>query len=768
MKQIFFLCILLILSSQFVIAQHVITGKIHDATSGQPLAGAYILVPKAKKATTTDYAGQFKLSLESDSSHLLEISYIGYHSQTLEVKPGGPMLQIELSPNTAELGTVVVTATRGRRGAYEVPLRIGIMQREAIEALPVFSADDILRSIPGVSVSRGASFFGSSTVSMRGMGSEAGRTLVMVDGVPVNKSDGGSVNWNAISFNDIEQVEVIKGPGSSIYGGNAMGGVINLISQTPQKRLEGALSQSIGTFNTYQTQLKVSGRENKFYWGLQGMYRNSDGYITTPADEVDEYSIASFLDEYQIGGRLGYTLTARQSFEINGGYYNGKRGTGAKYSDYGFENDELAADNGAYNQYTNTNLRLIYRASFQNNSSLNMTLYGQQEIYANIRESFRNNVITRYDVESGRDDMGLNSSYSFKLGTNHLITSGVDFRYGAVDGADMYLTSSDEVLNKGKMNQLGIYAQDEISFGQSPFSLLAGVRFDMASFYDGAFIVNNPTNETAFLQDFDGALADASFNAFSPRLSMQYFEKGKFRLYAGYSKGFRAAVLDDLCRTGRISGGMKLANPELKPEYLDNFELGADFFVGPSLRISPTAFYAIGRDYHAYIATGDSLLLNNRMRPIRIKDNIGEVNIHGVELEMELKISDNFQWRLAYSHTKTEIKQFDLFDAEKDDDLVGKALVYQPSDGLFSSFAWQSNVLNGLASINYKGAQWLNDVNTEKIDAFLYVDMRLWRQVYKGLTAAVNVHNLFNQEYIDSRNIIAPGRMVMAELKYSF
>jgi outer membrane receptor protein involved in Fe transport len=768
MKRIFFLCILLIISSQFVIAQHVITGNIHDAKSGQPLAGAYILVPKAKKATTTDYAGQFKLSLESDSSHLLEISYIGYHSQTLEVKPGGPMLQIELSPNTAELGTVVVTATRGRRGAYEVPLRIGIMQREAIEAMPVFSADDILRSIPGISVSRGASFFGSSTVSMRGMGSEAGRTLVMVDGVPVNKSDGGSVNWNAISFNDIEQVEVIKGSGSSIYGGNAMGGVINLISQTPQKRLEGTLSQSIGTFNTYQTQLKVSGRGNKFYWGLQGMYRNSDGYITTPADEVDEYSIASFLDEYQIGGRLGYTLTARQSFEINGGYYNGKRGTGAKYSGYGFENDELAADNGAYNQYTNTNLRLIYRASFQNNSSLNMTLYGQQEIYANIRESFRNNAITRYDVESGRDDMGLNSSYSFNLGTNHLITSGLDFRYGAVDGADMYLTSSDEVLNKGKMNQLGIYAQDEVSFGQSPFSLLAGVRFDIASFYDGAFIINNPTNETAFLQDFDGALADASFNAFSPRLSMQYFEKGKFRLYAGYSKGFRAAVLDDLCRTGRISGGMKLANPELKPEYLDNFELGADFFVGPSLRISPTAFYAIGRDYHAYIATGDSLLLNNRMRPIRIKDNIGEVNIQGVELEMELKISDNFQWRLAYSHTKTEIKQFDLFDAEKDDDLVGKALVYQPTDGLFSSFAWQSNVLNGLATINYKGAQWLNDVNTEKIDAFLYVDMRLWRQVYKGLTAAVNVHNLFNQEYIDSRNIIAPGRMVMAELKYSF
>lgn len=762
------LIICLLLGSNLLFAQQTITGKVVSAETNEPVSGAVIKVKGTQTGTTSAFNGNFSLRIEERESTILEISFVGYESKEVILRADERILTVALSPELRQLGTVIVTATRSRRDKYEVPVRVDVLEKERVEAIPALSADDYLRMLSGISVSRGASFLGSATVSMRGMGSEAGRTLVMVDGVPVNKTDGGSVNWNAINAENIEQIEVMKGPGSSIHGGNAMGGVINMISPTPSQNIEGSLSQSYGTFETANTQANIGGRNNNLFWGINGRYRMSDGYITTPADEIDEFSVASFLEEYQAGGSAGYFLSNEQMIEGSVSYYSGKRGTGSNFTGFGFDNESLAASEGAYNTSTTFNGRVAYRGAFENAGQLQITLYGQRENYQNIRENMRNDVISRYDVESLRDDLGFLSSFTVGIGNSHTLTTGADIRHGAVDGADIYVTSSDKVYNLGKMNQLGLYLQDEVSFGESPIILLAGIRFDYTGFYDGAFLVEDPTEQTAFLQDFTGELDDASFSALSPRISAQYHIPQGFRIYAGYSRGFRAPVLDDMCRTGRISGGMKLANPDLEPEYLDNFELGGDIFIGRSLTISPAIFYAQGRDYHAYIATGDSLLLNNRMRPIRIKDNIGRVEISGAELAADFRIRTSLNWIVSYSYTHTEIKEFRVLDPNEDDDLVGKELVYQPRDIFHTSLIWRNNNVNSMISFNYKGAQWLNDVNTEEIEAFNYIDLHMWRPFFRGLSVALKVHNLFNQDYVDSRNMIAPGRMINAELKYSF
>jgi iron complex outermembrane receptor protein len=762
------LIICLLLGSNLLLAQQTITGKVVSAETNEPVSGAVIKVKGTQTGTTSAFDGSFSLRLEERESIILEISFIGYETREITIEAGERSLSIVLTRDVRQLGAVIVTATRNRQNRYDVPIGVDVLEKEKVEAIPALSADDYLRAISGISVSRGASFLGSATVSMRGMGSEAGRTLVMIDGVPVNKTDGGSVNWNAINAENIEQIEVMKGPGSSIHGGNAMGGVINLISPTPSQNIEGSISQSYGTFETANTQANIGGRNNNLFWGINGRYRMSDGYITTPADEVDEFSVASFLEEYQAGGRAGYFLNADQMLEASLSYYLGQRGTGAKFTGYGFENDALAVPDGAYNEYTALNGRLLYRGSFDNNSQLNITLYGQRENYQNIRESVRNEIISRYDVESVRDDMGFLSSFTFNPLQNHIVTTGIDLRHGAVDGADIYLTSTDQVLNLGKMNQLGVYLQDEIRIAQTPWSVLAGIRFDYSGFYDGAFLVENPTNETAFLQEYTGDLDDANFSAFSPRLSLQYHIPQSFRIYAGYSRGFRAPVLDDMCRTGRISGGMKLANPDLQPEYLDNFEVGGNIFLGNRITISPAVFFSQGKDYHAYIATGDSLILNNRMRPIRIKDNIGKVEILGAELGAQINLLKGFDWNLSYSYTDTKIAEYQIFDPGEDDNLVGKQLVYQPRDMFYTALTWRNPIVNTLVSFNYKGSQWLNDINTEEIEAFSYIDLQLWRPVYRGLSVSLKVHNLLNQDFVDSRNMIAPGRMINAKLKYSF
>ena len=764
-KMILLFGVLLFISTNGIAQSQHVKIMVLDALNGQALPGATVQITGSDKIISTDADGvatQFSV----DESLEIIVSYIGYQTQQLTIGAEHRYMLVKMQPDATLLKTVVVTATRTRRDMMDVPQRVSTVSSSKLNAIQAFSADDYLKTVAGINYSRGASIFGSSTVSLRGMGNEQGRTLVLLDGVPLNKSDGGSVNWNAIPQASIGQIEVVKGPGSSIHGGNAMGGVIHMISRTAVEKLEVNASQGYSTFNTWDSQLELQGRNQKFFWSVSGMYRNSDGYITQPADEIDEYSIPSFLDEYRASARAGYEIKAGQTIEASLAYYDGKRGTGSSFIGYGFENENLAAPEGAFNRYGSLNGRLVYRAALPNNGLLNMSLYGQREEYQNIRESLSKAKIIRYDVSSYRDDIGLTSTYTQQLGSMQQITAGVDFRNGAVDGADVYLTSTDEVINQGKINMLGAFVQDEISIPGTKFSILAGLRFDHASFYDGRFLVNNPTAETEFLQDYDGDLSDANFNALSPRIGIQYFTNSKYRLFAGYSRGFRSPVLDDMCRTGRISGGMKLANPNLKPEYLDNFEIGADIFPTEKIHLSASLYYAIGTNYHAYIATGDSLILNNRMRPIRIKDNIGEVAITGLELEAEWNILQNLSWNFAYTYTDTEIKDYKRFNDLIDDDLTGKMLVYQPKNSLFTSISWKSKIVNGFISWNYKGEQAINDINTEKIEAFNYVDFHLWRSIYKGLSASLEAHNLLDQDFIDSRNLVAPGRMVMVKLRY--
>ncbi|RLA92715.1 MAG: TonB-dependent receptor, partial [Deltaproteobacteria bacterium] len=134
-----------------------------------------------------------------------------------------------------ELEEVVVTATRHETPVEEVPASVTVITREQIEASSGMRVDDILRKYAGIDVRRPSGFLShSATVSMRGMGSMPGRTLVLLDGIPLNKADTGTVNWDLLRAEDIERIEIVRGPASALYGSNAMGGVINIITRKPE------------------------------------------------------------------------------------------------------------------------------------------------------------------------------------------------------------------------------------------------------------------------------------------------------------------------------------------------------------------------------------------------------------------------------------------------------------------------------------------------------------------------------------------------------
>jgi len=745
-------------------------GVVIEKSSKAHIELAEVLIVELEKKLVTNEYGEFSLNLGEAKNLTLVISSPGYVPGRFNVvvQDFEKTFIAPLQWETRLLSTVVITGTRDKKNLFEIPQRIDVVRSEVIDAMVGLSADNYLMSIPGAVTRRSASIFGAGFVSLRATGSEAGRTLVMVDGIPVNKFDGGTVNWNAIDQQQVKQIEVMKGPGSTIHGGNAMGGAINIISVLPTNRIEGNASHSFGTFSTNDTRARLGGRNNNFYWGANAFNRVSDGYVTSFADDITDFTVPAFLQESGFGGRAGYYPTPNQRIEVSGGFYTGKRGTGSNFKGHGMVNDNLASDDGAFNTYTNFNGRITYDATFDNRSQLKVALYSQRENFENIRESFRQNRITRFDVLSKRSDMGFLSSYSFNVGNAHRVVLGLDVRAGSVDGEDRYITSTDLVINRGKATSLGLFLQDEIRLNDGPISFLLGARFDVAKFHSAEFLVENPTSETAFLQNFVGSIDDATFSAFSPRVSVQYHKRGALRVYAGYSKGFRPAVLDDICRTGRIAGGMKIANPNLKPEYLDNFEVGADLFLSKNLHIAPSIFYSIGNDYHAYISTGDSIIINNRLRPILIKRNIGKVEIYGAEIGLNWDVAPNAQVKLSWGHSYSKILEFERLDANNETSLVGLELTTQPRNVFNALFSWRNKIVNSSINFHFKDSQWLDDENTQEIEGFYFVDFQLWRPIYRGLNISLMASNLLDNKYIDSRNMISPGRMISLKLGYSF
>jgi iron complex outermembrane receptor protein len=675
--------------------------------------------------------------------------------------------QVDTVSSKYDLDEIVVTATKTENVVRDVPVRINVLNSFQVKALPVQYTDEYLQYLPSVNVSRPFGIFSSkSTVTMRGLdGKEQGRVLVLVDGVPVNKADGGSVNWNLVSNGDVERIEVVKGPGSSIYGGNAMGGSVNILTRKPQKRLSGQAGIEYGTYNTIGGKLNLSGRasdslEHGLYWNLNGRYLQSDGYITqSEADQAaNPYIVKSNMQEWCAGAKLGYDFKRNNFAELNFIAFNDRQGTGEQV----YQPEGNTTDHDTYH------MRGKYHGE-KAKSGWDGSLFYSNEHYKRVNEFMRDDY-TLYDVLSVRTDLGGLFSYNYRLSQHHLLTGGADIKQGGVDAKDVYYTSTDIVYNRGKMNTLGIFAQDEMSFLNDKFRVVAALRYDYAHYFDGAFYIETPSGETAFMDQYvDSSQSEYSWNALSPKLSAQYLFRDGNRIYASYARGFRPSVLDDLCRSGRVRGGFKIANSDLGPETLDNFEIGGDVVFLQKFTFSGSVYYSIGKDFIYYVNTGDSIDMGFGDRPIYRPQNITGVSIFGIEAELTYDIIPGLRLMANYAHAHSEISEYDPGEEMGSIDLSGKYLVDVPAHMAAFTVTWSNRIVNASLAGKFTGKRWVNDQNvydevvgSDQYPAYTSVDAKIWKD-FKHFYLGLTVQNIFDIEYYDSKGAVCPGRFIMLE-----
>ena len=755
-----------------------IEGRVVDAISGEPLGGASI-VAGAKQGTTTNREGMFKLCGLKADTVTVTISYMGYETNWRTIAVNSKNIKISLWPESTEMETFVVSATRTDSRSINTPVRIEEVGLSQMQALPLQSVDEVLKIVTGINYSRSFGIFSSkATVTMRGMsGKEQGRVLILVDGIPMNKSDGGGFDWNMIDPAMVQKVEVTKGAGSAIYGGNAMGGIINIITRTPTEKLFVNAGLEYGTYNTLGGKVNAGGsidvkKPGQYWtWMANTFYRQSDGYITQSEADVaaNPYIVKSNLKEVGAAFRTEYILSEKHSIGASINYYNDDRGTGEKV----YQPEGNTTDHDSYG------LTLNYDGTL-GKYSLSSSAYFLNEDYKKVNEYLKDDY-TWYDVLSKRRDLGWLTTLTRPVGKHHKLTGGFDIRNGSVDAYDKYYTSTDIVYNAGKMNTWSLFAQDEIGFWNNKVRILAGLRYDIARFYDGSFYTEAPTQETVFMDIYQvKAMPEHTNSALSPRISAHYRWSNYNRVYLSYSRGFRPAVLDDMTRSGRIKGGFKVANPELKPEYLNNFETGFDLKPFSSgaleyLTIEASAYYSHGSDFQYYITNGQSIDMGFGERPILIRANISEVEIYGAELSLNYKITPSVSFYAGYAFANATILDYTKIAVNDTINLSGKIMTDVPRNIINAGITWTNRYVNAGATFRYSGATYINDQNTvdellnsDKFPGYPTLDLKFWRPVGRHAKASLSVQNLFDEKIYDSKYNVGPGRFITVGVDVNF
>lgn len=726
-----------------------LSGRVWSANQEQALVGANVVLSGTPWGTSTNEDGVFLLRVPQDS-YRITVQYIGHtvFSQRIDTPQRQVSLDIVLRQAPIRVSDIVKTASRLPSPIETIPAHVSIYPSSLLESRGMLSIDDVLAAEPGIDVNRSSLFSISPDVVLRGTGgSQPGRTLVLLDGVPVNKGDTGEFNWNRINSRDLQRIEVVRGPASALHGSSAMGGVINLLTKRPQPGLDAHVNVWGGQLHTRSVDVSLSGGTALAHDRFLGFYifgnvLKSDGYIADPEEYRTPYTVKRFLSENSQTAKLLYS-DGPHTISLLYQRYDDERGEGEK----------IRADRGKFREFDTHFVTLQYRAAL-NRWRWEAKGYYQLEHYARLEERLRRDRYERFDALSDRTDFGLLSSVHYDAQRWGQLSFGVDVRQSRVDGGDIYRTSPDTVANQGRLTSMSGFLQNTVSLIQHKLNLTAGMRWDQVRFDQGLIHSTIPPWNV-----YNGELDSYTWNALSPKVGLNLRISEKSRLYASVGRAFRAAILDDLSRSGWMSAGPKIANPLLNPETLTNVEIGLEQRYR-NARIQLTGYRAVGHDFLYYVDT-DQFIFNGRFQ-LKQRQNVARVHMQGIEASLQVPLGKRLDFSIGWTYNTSVIDDF-----PERPELVGNMLTYTPQQKAKVALTFQSFV-DGWITWEGFSTQFRDDLNTTSISAYDLLHIDLSKQLGRFVRLGITARNVLDTRYALNEFTVNPGRLVMASIRYEY
>ena len=639
-----------------------------------------------------------------------------------------------------ELGKIVVTATGLKTSLSDVPASISVIEGMDINMSPFEKTEDVLRAVAGVEVElhRGVhTTAGNRPVNVRGVGGYGDRTLVLVDGIPQNNANNGWVEWSQTPLDYVERIEVVRGPFSALYGSNAIGGVINIITKRPSEDRETVFEGRYGSFKTYKGKISQSQKVGRIGYYIGAEYEETNGYIASKPQLF--YDIERYDIERNYMGKMMFDLTDSSNLDLGFSSYHANMGRGRQYF-YGKTMNERY-----YANYKMDEEKIQISANFYLNNDKWDADFDNAPNYDCL---YRNEVIPMQSI-GGMIQAGIN------LADWNELSTGFDYRHNKVDKTDTYFTVSRSGGIEGKQDCVAAFAQDSIKMFDNRLILDFGGRYDVIVSYDGANWDTNPTP----LQPYSNEYSSKTWSEISPKAGVVYHLFDKTTLRSSFGTGFKAPSLYELY-TSLTRGKILIdSNPELKPEKAIAYDIGIEQRFLNGLCGTVTFYQSFAKDFIGYDMVSKTYWK---------RENISEVGIHGVETELKYSINSDLSCFANYTYNISKIEKYGT-----DTSVEGNYLPGVPVNKCaFGMLYANPKLFDFNLLFIYKGRTYADNANEDKMGDYATVDLRISKEFFKYFTVSLEIENLFDRSYVVAKgtdqDTIAPGRVITGVVNIKF
>ncbi|NJM28241.1 MAG: TonB-dependent receptor, partial [Pseudanabaena sp. RU_4_16] len=528
-----------------------------------------------------------------------------------------------------------------------------------------------------------------------------------------------------LTVDNIERIEVLPGGASTLYGSDALGGVINIITRVPSDKPEITARLALGTLGLNEQSIQTSGRDGKLSWslGYARLQAQNDFAFRIDAIGLSDrrrnadvlYNNANLKLSYQLSDRDTLTFSSlllTKDFGVAGGV-------------------PIPNSLGAFNSLTDKARQ--YSSEVLNDLTLKSQLGEGNDSLLTARISadflkynFNNpdpiNFGTRDDVN--RTSLGLQVQHNWQIAANQNLTYGFDYRNtSARNETFSYASNTSDVNYNNSISQGAGFVRYEVKFSPSLIAHL-GVR-----------------------QDFNN-LASGSFT--SPSAGLRWELSDSTAIRANYARSFRAPQIVNLVGLAAFN---VVGNPDLKPERGNSFDIGIDQQIGNFGLIRLTYF----------INTFNDLINFRFASPSSTYENIGEVRTTGIEAVANFQLAPNLYAFVNYTLNDPKIT------SDRDNSLVGKELSFRGADVLNVGLSYEtSSGFYGAVLLRRLGNFFVDNANAESLPGYTSVDLKLRIPIDQSLSLTASLDNLFDRQYQQYPGFPAVGRSFRVGVGYKF
>ncbi|MDZ7295147.1 MAG: TonB-dependent receptor [candidate division KSB1 bacterium] len=697
-----------------------VSGTVIDGQTGKPLPGANVQILGTTRGASADRNGAFLIANLPPGRYSVRASMIGYRAVTIDgvsIAEGQEVrLAFALQPAPIEFDPIVVVAGKAQQRLDQAPVSISVVSARDIQQRAATNLIDALETAPGVNFIGEQINIRGSTGYTFGAGN---KVLLLLDGVPVYASDTGQFNWDMLPPLDIEQIEVLKGAGSTLWGASALGGVVNVITKTPSPEGQVLLSWTAGKYDRpYYDEWRWTDPDRLHYtredlsysrsFGPLGLRLSAGRFTSTGYTQLGDFQ------KYNLTGRADYRLPNSARLTLYAAYSYIKRGFFVQWKGQNdpYEVDEANLGNrAATNQlacYAKVVLPISARLALNVRGSLVRTLMGNQfGPEANFNPAW---------------GQGFEVQTDWLPHSQHTITAGLQYQHDA--GSTKYFGS-----HRGFF--VGPYLQDEWRLREN-LRLTAGVRYDRYQIIGGI-----------------------KEDLFSPRLGVNWQPWATTSVRASVGSGFRAATIVERYLELTVMNFKIKANPGIRAEHSWAYDVGLRHYLTRDWNVDVSFF---DNEYWDMIEAHLDLIRGQ----IQFR-NVTRARVCGVEATSNMSIPLDVLGRRWTPGLHLSVTAMDPRDVK-----WNEPLTYRPK--VIGTVKADIRVGRLQGEIDYRYASKIDKVKIYPINQRVpmkFVDLRCGLEL-GHLTVRAGINNLLQYNYAPMESNLMPMRTFFVGLQGGF